>query len=103
MIPFDFEDTEGKPVGSAILDRILTRLGNTFRSLQKAVTNDRLLVVTFPGSGVDVTVRHGLRGPVQTWEVVDKVTTVDVWRVSGDREHVTFQASGAAAVVIRVT
>jgi hypothetical protein len=103
MIPFDFEDTEGKPGGSAILDRILTRLGNTFRSLQQAVTNDRLLVVTFPGAGTDVTVRHGLKGPVLTWEVVDKVAGVDVWRVAGDRERITFQASAAATVTIRVT
>lgn len=98
MIPFEFQDSE-----VSTPERLWRRVRDTLKSLKQAVTNEHLLTVTFPGASTDVSVRHGLRGPVQTWEVVDKATTVDVWRVSGDRELVTFQASGAAAVVIRVT
>lgn len=107
MIPFDFRDTEGKPGGSGLLDELVHRLRDVFRSLKNAVTNDRLIRVTFTAGTTDVVVRHGLQGAVQTWEVVDRSANATVWQsatVNGDpRTAIILQASAPVKVLIRVT
>lgn len=107
MIPFDVQDTESQPGGSTLLDSILRRLRQTLGSLAKAVTNDHLVAVVFPSASTDVQVRHGLRGSVLTWEVVDATAEVNVWRsptVNGNPgEFLILQASAAARVLIRVS
>lgn len=105
MIPFDSQNTEGNPGGSALLDRILERLSTTLSSLTKAVTNDRLVSVVFPSASTDVQVFHGLKGAPVSWEVVDKTADVNVWRSSTlndrPRETIILQASADVTVLVR--
>jgi len=103
VIPFDVaEDT-----GSSVLDRILRRLKTTLDSLVKVVTNDRLIAVTFAAATTDTPVRHGLRGPVLTWDVVDRDADANVWRSdtvnTNPLEVLILQASAPVTVTIRVT
>jgi hypothetical protein len=107
MTPFAFEQTEGKPGGSNLLDRLIVRLEATLDSLAKAVTNERLLAETLPVATTDVTILTGLNAPVRTWEVVDRSANAVVWRsptVNGrPRETLILQASAPVSVLIRVT
>ena len=75
MIPFE----KPEPTGIAIIDRIFQRIVTTLQSLARAVTNDNLLVVTFEFASTDVQMRHGLKAPVKTLEVVYRNEDVIVW------------------------
>lgn len=107
MIPFDVQDTASQQGGSTLLDSILRRLRTTLLSLSKAVTNDHLVSVVFLSASTDVQVRHGLRGTVLTWEVVDADADVRVWRSPTVNErpadYLILQASAAARVLVRVS
>lgn len=107
LIPFQAENTEGRPGGSRIMDAIFERIMTSFDSLRKVVSNDHLVRVTFPsGYATDVIVRHGLDAPPTSWEVVDKTADINVWRsptVTARRDVLILQASGAGTVTIRVT
>jgi len=98
VIPFDVQDT-----GQSLLDRILGRLRITLRSLELAVTNDRLVSVAFPASNTDVQVFHGLAAPPRSWEVIDRDADVNVWRSSTvntkPRETIILRASAAPVTV----
>jgi len=102
---FDFEVTDGKPGGSALLDRLIDRIDETFESLVLAVTNARIVTVTFPLATTDLSVRHGLKGPPVSWEVVDKTGDVNVWRSTSINPNpltqIIMQASAPAVVKIR--
>lgn len=102
---FDFEVTDGKPGGSALLDRLIDRLGETFDSLVLSVTNAKIITVTFPLATTDLSIRHGLKGPPVSWEVVDKTAQVDVWRSTSLNPNpltqIIMQASIPAVVKIR--
>jgi hypothetical protein len=106
VIPFFFEQTEGKPGGSSLLDKFIVRLEATLDSLAKAVTNERLLTVALPVATTDVTVLHGLGAPVLTWEVVDRNANAVVWRSptvnARPRDTLILQASAPVTVLIRV-
>lgn len=92
----------------SVLDRIFRRIRDTLRSLEKSVTNDRLIGVTFTAAATDTEVRHGLGAPVLTWEIVDRDADVNVWRSSTvnsrPRETLILQVSAApATILLRVT
>lgn|SRR5678815_2036023 len=104
MIPFDFEDTDGKPGGSYLLDRLIKRIGDTFTSLARAVTNEHVVTVTFAAATTDTIVRHGLSGPPVTWEVVDITDNAVIWRsptVSARRDLIILQASSPVTAKVR--
>lgn len=107
MIPFDVENTDGKPGGSELLDRILGRLQNTLGSLADAVMNTRLVRVAFTAATTDTPVRHGLGAPVRTWDVVDRNANAVVWQSStvnsSMRDKIILQASAPVTVLIRFT
>jgi hypothetical protein len=102
VIPFDVEQQD---TGSPVLDRILARLRTTLGSLTQAVTNDRLVDVTFSAVNTDVQVFHGLGFPPVSWEVVDRDAAVTVWRSttvnSRPRDTIILRAS-AAPLTVRI-
>jgi len=95
IIPFD----KAEPTGNTVIDRIFQRIITTLQSLRLAVTNDILKVVTFPLAATDLQVRHGLNGPVRTFEVVRRADDVNVWESMtvnpNPREFIILQVSGA--------
>lgn len=98
---------EFPPTGVTMIDRLVQRLRDTFASLQRAVTNDHIVTVTFTAGATDVQVRHGLTGPVDTWEVVDRDTDANLWRsptVNPDpRTYILLQASAPTVARLRFT
>ena len=107
MTPFEFRDTQGKPGGSGLLDELVHRLRDAFRSLQNAVTNDRLFRLTFSAATTDTPLRHGLNAPVTTWEIVDRSANAVVWQSATVNaklhDFLILQASAPVSVLIRVT
>ena len=105
MIPFDYQDTEGKPGGSRILDELLSRLQNTLQSLARAVTNERLIRVTFTAATTDTPVIHGLKQPVTTWDIVDRSANAVVWQSATVNtemaKKIILQASAPVTVLVR--
>ena len=99
MTPFDTT-----PTGMSVLDRIFDRIRLTFQSLAKAVTNDRLVSVTFAAATTDLAVRHGLGAPPVTWEVVGINAGANVWQSATvnatPRETIIMQASAAPVTVL---
>jgi len=102
VIPFDVEQQD---TGSAVLNRILARLRTTLGSLTQAVTNDRLVDVTFAAVDTDVQVFHGLGFPPVSWEVIDRDAAVTVWRSTTvnprPRDTIILRAS-AAPLTVRI-
>lgn len=102
MKPFDVT-----PTGMGVLDRIFLRVRESLDSLAKAVTNDRLIPVTFTAATTDTTVFHGLGAPVLTWEIVDRDADANVWRSdtvnARPRETIILQASAPMTVLLRFT
>ena len=104
MTPFDFQDSE---IGDGMLGRVFDRLRDVLRSLANAVTNDRLIRVTFTAGTTDTAVRHALGAPVLTWEIVDRSANAVVWQSStvnsSPRDVLILQASAPVTVLVRVT
>lgn len=106
MKPFDPGRTEGKPGGSALLDRVLGLLVDALESLANAVTNDVLVTVTLT-AGADIPVAHGLTYSPRTVEVVGKNANADVWEsaaVNSRRAQlVLMRSSATVTVTLRLT
>jgi hypothetical protein len=105
VIPFDVQDTAGHPGGSTLLDDILRRVKDSFQSLVKAVTNERLVSVSL--STTPVQVFHGLKGPPLAWEVVGRDAGEVVYEaniVNGQRSRFLYlQATGPVTATVRFT
>lgn len=107
MRPFRSFATEGQPGGSLVLDRLVGELDETFRGLERAVTNDKLARATFVAPGVDVTVTHALGAPPRTWEVVDLDAAAVVYRSptvnAKPTTTIILRASAPCIAVLRFT
>lgn len=103
MKAFPHITTEGQEGGSTLLDRIMQSLTETFASLAKAVTNDR--IVTVPLSTTPRNVYHGLPSAPAAIDVVGVDAGFVVYESStfnpDRRQFVTMVATGTVTAKLR--
>jgi hypothetical protein len=103
LTPFDPAVTANQPGGSQLLDKVLTAVRNSLRSLAKAVTNDVLVPATI--GTVEKRVHHSLGTPPTTWEVVGRDAPEVVYESSTNNpersRYLLLRASGDVRVTLR--
>lgn len=103
MKPFPHIITEGQPGGSTLLDRIIQSLTETFASLSRAVTNERIVTVSLSTSPTNVV--HGLTFPPTTIDVVGLDAGEAVYESStfnpNRQRYVTLLSTGPVTAKLR--
>jgi len=103
MKAFPHITTEGQDGGSTLLDRIIQSLTETFASLAKAVTNDR--IITVPLSTTPRNVYHGLTYPPAAIDVVGLDAGYAVYESQTfnplRKQYVTLLATGTVTAKLR--
>jgi hypothetical protein len=96
--------TGGYDGGSPLIDRIISAVGDSFTSLLKAVTNDKLVRATLDNTR-DWPVTHALGYVPATWEVVDIDANATVWRSKAVNARassmILLRASAPVTVLLR--
>lgn len=105
MKAFPHITTEGQEGGSTLLDRIIQSLTETFASLAKVVTNDRIVTVQLSTAPTNVT--HGLPSAPAAIDVVGLNAGEVVYESSvfnpNRRQYVTMLATGPVTAKLRFT
>lgn len=103
MKAFPHITTEGQEGGSSLLDRIIQSLTETFASLAKAVTNDRIVTVSL--STTPLNVYHGLTFPPTSIDVIGLSAGEVVYESPVfnplRRQYVTMLATGPVTARLR--
>lgn len=103
MKAFPHITTEGQEGGSTLLDRIIQSLTETFASLAKVVTNDRIVTVSLSTTPRDV--YHGLTYPPTAIDVVGLNAGEAVYESPtfnpDRRQFVTMLATGPVTAKLR--
>jgi len=101
--PFSTGEYDG---GSPLIDRMVSAISDSFASLLRTVTNDKLVRTTLDNTR-DWPVTHGLGHKAVTWEVVDQDANATVWRSKAvnprDANVILLRASAAVSVLVRFT
>ncbi len=105
MKAFPHITTEGQEGGSTLLDRIIQSLTETFASLAKAVTNDRIVTVSL--STTPLNVFHGLPSAPTAIDVIGLNAGFAVYESAtfnpDRRSFVTMLATGPVTAKLRFT
>lgn len=103
MKAFPHITTEGQEGGSSLLDRVIQSLTETFASLAKAVTNDRIVTVSL--STTPLNVYHGLTFPPTAIDVIGLSAGEAVYEDPTfnplRRQYVTMLATGPVTAKLR--